>query len=91
MEAALRTATDTLEGKSLDKIEYEVVRGREGVKKATVNIAGKEIRLAVVSGLKNAREIMEEIKNGTADFDFVEVMACPGGCILRRRPTNKIC
>ena len=82
MEAALRTAADTLEGKSLDKIEYEAVRGREGVKKATVNIAGKEIRIAVVSGLKNAREIMEEIKSGTSDFDFVEVMACPGGCIL---------
>lgn len=47
-----------------------------------MNIAGKDIRLAVVSGLKNARTIMEEIKSGQPDFDFVEVMACPGGCIL---------
>lgn len=82
MEAALRTAGETLEGKSLDKIEYEAVRGKKGIKKAKINIAGKEIKIAVVSGLSNAKTIMEEIKKGEADFDFVEIMACPGGCIL---------
>ena len=81
MEAALRTAADVLEGKDLGKFEYEAVRGQEGIKKATVNVAGKEIRVVVVSGLKNARKIMKEIQAGTADYDFVEVMACPGGCI----------
>ena len=82
MEAALRTATETLEGKTLEKLNFEEVRGKEGIKKAKLNIAGKEIRVAVASGLGNAKIIMEEIKNGTADFDFVEVMACPGGCIM---------
>ena len=82
MEAALRTAKEVLEGKTLEKIEFEEVRGKKGIKKATVNIAGKDVRIAVVSGLSNARKIAEEIKSGNADFDFVEVMACPGGCIL---------
>ena len=82
MEAALRTAAETLEGKTLEKLEFEEVRGRKGIKKATVKLAGKDIRVAVVSGLSNAREVMEDIINGKADFDFLEVMACPGGCIL---------
>ena len=82
MEAALRTAVETLEGRALEKLEFEEVRGKEGVKRAKLNIAGKEIKIVVVSGLKNAEEVMEKIKNKTADFDFVEVMACPGGCIL---------
>ena len=82
MEAALRTAAETLEKKPLKELEFKEVRGKSGIKKATLNIAGKEIRIAVVSGLKNAREMMEEIKSGNADFDFLEVMSCPGGCIL---------
>ena len=82
MEAALRTAAETLEGKPLEKLEFEEVRGKKGIKKATLNIAGKEIRVAVVSGLENAKAMMEEIKSGKVDFDFLEVMACPGGCIL---------
>ena len=81
MEAALRTAADTLEGKDLGQFKYEAVRGQDGIKKATVNIAGKDIRVVVASGLKNARKIMNEIKEGKADYDFVEIMACPGGCI----------
>ena len=63
-------------------MNFEEVRGKKGIKKATLTVAGKEVRVAVASGLKNARTIMEEIKSGNADFDFVEVMACPGGCIL---------
>ena len=82
MEAALRTAAETITGKELEKIEFESVRGEEGIKKASVNIAGKEIKVAVAHGLSNAREILEEIKNGTADYQFVEIMACPGGCIM---------
>lgn len=82
MEAALRTAADTLEGKDLGQFEYKDVRGGAGIKKASVNIAGKEIRVVVASGLKNARKIMNEIKNGKADYDFVEIMACPGGCVM---------
>lgn len=82
MEAALRTAADTIEGKDLAKIEYEAVRGKKGIKKAKVNIAGIDLKIVVASGLKNARIIMDEIKNGKADYDFVEIMACPGGCIM---------
>ncbi len=82
MEAALRTAADTLEGKDLKDIEYKEVRGEKGIKKATVTISGKEIKVVVASGLKNARKIMNEIKNGTADYDFAEIMACPGGCVM---------
>lgn len=82
MEAALRTAADTLEGKDLGEFTYEAVRGEKGIKRATVNIAGKDVRVVVASGLKNARKIMNEIKEGKADYDFVEIMACPGGCVM---------
>ncbi len=82
MEAAIRTVADTLEGKSLKQIDYEAVRGGKGIKRATVSIQGKEIKIVVASGLANARIIMEEIKQGKADYQFVEIMACPGGCVM---------
>ena len=82
MEAALRTAQDTLTGKDLDKIDFEQVRGGDGIKKATVNIAGNDVGVVAASGLKNAQEILEEIKSGKADYQFVEIMACPGGCVM---------
>ena len=82
MEAALRTAQDTLTGKDLEKIDFEQVRGGDGVKRATVNIAGKDIKVVAASGLANAKEILEEIKAGKADYQFVEIMACPGGCVM---------
>ena len=82
MEAALRTAQDTLTGKSLDKIEFEQVRGGKGIKKATIEIAGKPIKVVAASGLSNARKILDEIKSGKADYQFIEIMACPGGCIM---------
>ena len=82
MEAALRTAQDTLTGKDLAKIDFEQVRGGEGIKRATINIAGKEINVVAASGLANARTILEEIKSGKANYQFVEIMACPGGCIM---------
>ena len=82
MEAALRTAADLIEGKDLKDINYEAVRGKKGIKRATVNIAGKDINIVVASGLKNARTIMDEISSGKVDYQFVEIMACPGGCIM---------
>ncbi len=82
MEAALRTAQDTLNGQSIEKIEFNDVRGQEGIKKATVNFAGTEIKVVVASGLSNARIILQEIREGKADYDFVEIMACPCGCIM---------
>lgn len=82
MEAALRTAQDTLTGKDLEKIDFEAVRGGDGIKRATVNIDGKEIKVVAASGLANAQKILEEIKSGKADYQFVEIMACPGGCIM---------
>ena len=81
MEAALRTLADVLEGKSLDNIDYTAVRGTKGIKEATVTLAGKEVKVAVASGLANAKELMEKIKKGEADYHFIEIMSCPGGCV----------
>lgn len=82
MEAALRTAQDALTGKCMDKIDFEEVRGEKEIKKATVNIDGNDLKVVAASGLKNARKILEEIKSGNADYQFVEIMACPGGCVM---------
>ena len=82
MEAALRTAYELITGEELQKLEFEEIRGAKGIKKATVQIGDKQVKVAVAHGLGNARKVMEEIKNGTADYSFVEVMACPGGCIM---------
>lgn len=81
MEAALRTAVETISGKELGKLEFSEVRGMEGVKEASYEVAGKTIKVAVASGLSNAKIICEKIKNGEADYQFVEIMCCPGGCI----------
>lgn len=80
MEAALRTAADVLEGGSR-KLEFKEVRGTEGIKEATYTLGGKTINVAVASGLANARKVLESIKSGEKNYQFVEVMACPGGCI----------
>ena len=82
MEAALRTAYETVTGKTLAKLDFEEVRGKDGIKKSTINLDGKELKVAVAHGLANARIIMDEIKAGTADYQFVEIMACPGGCVM---------
>ena len=81
MEAALRTAVETLTGEELKALEFTEVRGTEGLKEATYTVAGMEIKVCAASGLKNAQTVMEKIKNGTADYHFVEIMACPGGCV----------
>lgn len=80
MEAALRTAADVLEGGSR-KLEFKEVRGTEGIKEATYTLGGKTINVAVASGLSNARAVLESIKSGEKNYQFVEIMACPGGCI----------
>ena len=82
MEAALRTAAETLTGKTLENVNFEAVRGEQGIKRATVKIGDKEVKAVVAHGLGNAQIIMDEIKNGKADYQFVEIMACPGGCIM---------
>jgi NADH-quinone oxidoreductase subunit G len=81
LEAALRTAADWISGQDLPGIDFKAVRGLEGVKEATVNVAGIEVRAAVTSGLGNARKILEKIQKGEAHYDAIEIMACPGGCL----------
>ena len=81
MEAALRTVVEILSGESQSEIEYTVVRGIEGVKEATVTAGGVELKAAIVSGLANAKTLMDKIKAGEADYHFIEIMACPGGCV----------
>ena len=82
MEAALRTVAEKLEGKELEKVEFEQTRGEQGIKRAELEIAGKKVKIVVASGLKNAQTIMDEIKSGKADYQFVEIMSCPGGCVM---------
>ena len=81
MEAALRTVSEALTGKSFDKVEYEAVRGLDSVKEATLEIDGLEIKVAVASGMKAAKPLLEDIKNGISPYHFIEIMGCPGGCI----------
>ena len=82
MEAALRTVQEKVTGNAFEKLEYESVRGMDGIKRAEVDMNGTKVKVVVASGLKNAQTIMEEIKSGRADYQFVEIMACPGGCIM---------
>ena len=81
MEAALRTAAEVLENKKLEKLEFEDVRGTAGIKKATYKLGGAEIKVAVVSGTSNAKKLLNAIKAGEEKVDFIEIMACPGGCV----------
>ena len=80
MEAALRTVADLLSGSSADNIEYEDVRGLEGIKIANIKVSDLTLRAAVAHGLGNARKLMEAVKAGE-EFHFIEIMACPGGCV----------
>ena len=81
MEAALRTAYFALEGKEYGPINFNEVRGFEGVKEATFTLGGKEIKIAVAHGMKNAKPIMDDIRAGKSPYTFIEIMCCPGGCI----------
>ncbi len=82
MEAALRTAVWKLTGeKDGTPIEFKEVRGIEGIKEATYHVADMDVKVAVASGLKNAKELLTRVKNGEADYHFIEIMGCPGGCV----------
>ena len=81
MEAALRTVADILTGEDLKKIDYTPVRGLEGIKEATVNVSGVDIKVAVANGAGNAAKLLDKVKSGEANYHFIEIMACPGGCI----------
>ena len=81
MEAALRTAAETITGKPLDKVDFKDVRGIKGIKEASYDLNGVKVKVAVASGLTNAKELCDKIKKGECDYTFVEVMCCPGGCV----------
>ena len=81
MEAALRTAVEELTGETLEKLDFMEVRGTEGIKEATYNVAGMDVKVAVASGLSNAKAIMDKVRAGEADYHFIEIMCCPGGCV----------
>ncbi len=81
MEAALRTVYEKVTGKEMDPLDFTPVRGFEGIKEASVDLDGTVVKVAVAHGLGNARKILQEIGSGRAQYHFVEIMACPGGCI----------
>lgn len=81
IEATLRTAYEWMTHKTLEKVEFETLRGMEGIKEAVVPINGFNLRIAVCHGLGNARKILENIRDGVSQYDAIEIMACPGGCI----------
>ena len=81
MEAALRSLPYLLTGKDDENIDIHVVRGVEGIKEAELEIAGIKVKAAVAHGLGNARMLMDKVKSGEADYHFIEIMACPGGCV----------
>ncbi len=81
MEAALRTAVEKLSGEELKSLDFTEVRGTDGIKEASYTVNGMEIKVCVVSGLANANAVMDKVRNGTADYHFIEIMGCPGGCV----------
>jgi NADP-reducing hydrogenase subunit HndD len=81
MEAALRTAAEVILGTKLEKLDFEEVRGTAPIKTATYKLGDIEVRVAVASGTKNAKELLNKVKAGELKVDFIEIMACPGGCI----------
>jgi NADP-reducing hydrogenase subunit HndD len=82
MEAALRTAVWKLTGETPESpVDFKEVRGVAGVKFADFNVAGKDVKVAVASGLANARKLLDDVKSGKTKVDFIEIMACPGGCV----------
>ncbi|MDD3118259.1 MAG: NADH-dependent [FeFe] hydrogenase, group A6 [Victivallales bacterium] len=81
MEAALRYAVEKVQGKPLEKVDFKAVRGMEKLKEATLDVAGNQIKVAVVYGLAQAKKLAQKVVSGEADYHFIEVMACPGGCI----------
>jgi NADH-quinone oxidoreductase subunit G len=81
LEAALRTAYETVTGNRLDDVNFEAVRGMDGIKETTIDLGGTALKVAVTSGLGNARKVLEKIERGESQYHAIEIMACPGGCI----------
>ena len=81
MEAALRTAYELYTGKSLEKVDFEQVRGLEGIREASVDLNGFTLNIGIANGLGNARRLLEDIRSGKSKYHAIEIMACPGGCI----------
>ncbi len=81
MEAALRTVYEVVTGETLESVDFVDVRGLEGIKEAEVDLKGTKVKVAVAHGLGNARKLLDLIKEGKADYHFIEIMCCPGGCI----------
>ncbi len=81
MEAALRTAVERLTGETLEKLDFTAVRGTEGIKEASYQVGGLDVKVAVASGLGNARALLDKVQRGEADYQFIEIMGCLGGCV----------
>ncbi|MDR0884109.1 MAG: [FeFe] hydrogenase, group A [Oscillospiraceae bacterium] len=81
MEAALRTAVETLTGEELRSLDFTEVRGTKGIKEASYQVGDLTVNVCAASGLQNARKVLEEIAAGTSKYHFIEIMACPGGCV----------
>ncbi len=81
MEAALRTVYEVVTGQELNPVDFEMVRGHQGIKKAGVNVGGTEVKIMVSNGLSNARQVLDSIRKGECDAHFIEIMCCPGGCV----------
>jgi len=81
LEAALRTAAETITGQPLQQVDFEAVRGLSGIREATVSIGNLDLKAAIASGLGNARKLLETIRSGKAHYHAIEIMACPGGCL----------
>ncbi len=81
MEAALRTLVETVTGKSLERVEITEVRGLKGVREAEIQFENMTVRIAVAHGTANAKMLLEKVKSGEQEYHFIEIMACPGGCV----------
>ncbi|HIW55352.1 MAG TPA: iron hydrogenase small subunit, partial [Candidatus Ruthenibacterium merdigallinarum] len=81
MEAALRTAVELVTGESAPNVDYEAVRGTDGIKEATYEVGGLKLNVCVASGLSNCDAVLKAVQSGEKHYDFIEFMACPGGCV----------
>ena len=81
MEAALRTAVETITGEELKDLDFVDVRGTAGIKEAKYTVGGLDVKVAVASGLNNAKVLMDKVRAGEADYQFIEIMCCEGGCV----------
>ncbi|HCF38612.1 MAG TPA: ferredoxin, partial [Thermosipho africanus] len=81
MEAALRTAYELITNKKLPKLEFNAVRGLDGIRESEIDIEGKKLKVAIAHGTANVKKLLDDIRDGVRYYDFIEIMACPGGCI----------